>query len=89
MNKDENIKVSYHGNPNLKPLGYQHDFTKKQLKEYVKCSEDPIYFIENYCWIVTLDSGLQRFKLYDCQREKVDIILNNRKYPFIRLISVL
>lgn len=79
MNKDENIKVSYHGNPNLKPLGYQHDFTKKQLKEYVKCSEDPIYFIEHYCWIVTLDSGLQQFKLYDCQREKVDIILNNRK----------
>lgn len=76
MNQTE---TSYHGNPNLKPVGYQHDFTKEQLTEFVKCSEDPIYFIENYCKIVTLDSGLQPFKLYECQRKKVDFIMNNRK----------
>jgi len=73
------IDTSYHGNPNLKPVGYQHDFTKEQLTEFVKCSEDPIYFIENYCKIVTLDRGLQPFKLYDCQKNKVDFIMNNRK----------
>ena len=76
MNQTE---TSYHGNPNLKPVGYQHDFTKEQLTEFVKCSDDPIYFIENYCKIVTLDSGLQPFKLYECQRKKVDFIMNNRK----------
>ena len=76
MNQTE---TSYHGNPNLKPVGYQHDFTKEQLTEFVKCSEDPIYFIENYCKIVTLDSGLQPFKLYECQKRKVDFIMNNRK----------
>lgn len=73
------IDTSYHGNPNLKPVGYQHDFTKEQLTEFVRCSEDPIYFIENYCKIVTLDRGLQPFKLYDCQKNKVDFIMNNRK----------
>jgi len=73
------IETSYHGNPNLKAVGYQHDFTKEQLEEFVRCSEDPIYFIENYCKIVTLDRGLQPFKLYDCQKRKVDFIMNNRK----------
>ncbi len=31
---------SYHGNPNLKPLAYQHDFTEDEIKEYIKCKED-------------------------------------------------
>ena len=72
-------ELSYHGNPNLKPIGYQHDFTKEEFEEFVKCEQDPIYFIENYCQIVTLDKGLQPFKLYDCQKKKVDFIMNNRK----------
>lgn len=72
-------RTSYHGNPNLKNIGYEHSFTKEQLQEYVKCQKDPIYFIENYVQIITLDRGLQPFKLYDCQKKKVDIILNNRK----------
>ena len=70
---------SYHGNPNLKPIGYQHQFTPEQIQEIVRCQEDPIYFIENYCHIVSLDKGLIKFTLYDCQKEKVNIILDNRK----------
>ena len=72
-------QVSYHGNPNLKPLAYQHDFTKEEIKEYMKCKEDPVYFIENYVKIITLDKGLQPFKLYDCQKQKVECIMNNRR----------
>ncbi len=70
---------SYHGNINLKPIGYKHTFTQEQLEELIKCQDDPIYFIENYCQIVTLDHGLQLFKLYECQKRKVHHILNNRK----------
>ena len=69
----------YLGNANLKAAGVQLNFTEHQIEEYVKCSNNPIYFIESYCKIVTLDYGLQPFKLYDCQRKKVDIIHNNRK----------
>jgi len=72
-------ETSYHGNPNLKSIGHKHDFTQEQIKEYLKCQSDPIYFIENYCHIVTLDNGLQLFKLYDCQKKKVEIIVNERK----------
>jgi hypothetical protein len=70
---------SYHGNINLKPIGYQHTFTQEQLEELARCEDDPVYFIENYCMIVSLDHGLIPFKLYECQKRKVAHILNNRK----------
>lgn len=73
------LEVSYHGNPNLKPIGYSHEFTEEQIREIIKCKNNPIYFIENYCYIVTLDEGLKLFTLYECQKKKIDIILNNRK----------
>jgi len=74
-----NKPISYNGNPNLKQIGTTISYTKEQVTEIIKCSQDPIYFIENYCQIVSLDRGLIPFKLYDCQKEKVHIILNNRK----------
>jgi hypothetical protein len=69
----------YNANPNLKAIGVSVDYTPEQFQEYVKCKSDYIYFIENYCQIVTLDKGLQPFKLYECQKKKLDIIHNNRK----------
>ncbi len=69
----------YNSNASVKAAGVKIEFTPEQVQEYIKCSQDPIYFIDNYCYIVTLDEGLQPFKLYDCQKEKVDLIHNNRK----------
>ena len=69
----------YNNNPNLKAAGVQINFTPEQIQEYIKCSQDPVYFIENYCHIVSLDHGLIKFKLYDCQKKKIDVIHNNRK----------
>lgn len=70
---------SYLGNSLLKASGVPLNFTKDQIEEYLKCADDPIYFIESYCKIVTLDHGLQPFKLYDCQKNKVKVIHENRK----------
>lgn len=69
----------YNGNQNLKSSGVSINFTPKQIEEIVRCAEDPVYFIENYCMIVSLDKGLVPFKLYDCQKNKVKIINENRK----------
>jgi hypothetical protein len=69
----------YLGNTNLKAAGVPLNFTKEQIEEYLKCVNDLIYFIETYCKIVTLDHGLQPFKLYECQKTKVNVIHNNRK----------
>jgi len=69
----------YNSNSNLKAAGVTVDFTPENIQEYIKCAADPIYFIENYCYIVTLDFGLKLFKLYDCQKKKVEIIHSNRR----------
>lgn len=70
---------TYLGNNNLKAAGVALNFTKEQIEEYLKCQEDPIYFIETYCKIISLDHGIIPFKLYPCQINKVNIIHNNRK----------
>ncbi len=75
MAKTEN----YNSNASLKAVGVKVEFTEDNIKEYLKCKDDPTYFIDNYCMIVTLDHGIQPFKLYDCQKEKIDVIHNNRK----------
>jgi len=69
----------YNANPNLKAIGVEVNYTPEQIQEYIKCKTDYIYFIETYCQIVTLDKGLQPFKLYDCQKRKLKIIHENRK----------
>mgnify|MGYP000586542398 FL=1 len=69
---------SYLGNPNLKAANQKIRYTKKQVREFVACQDNPIYFITNYLQIVTLDHGLQPFKLYEFQKEMVDKFHNNR-----------
>ena len=61
----------YLGNPNLKPVGVQQQFTPEQVQEYVKCSNDPLYFIKKYVKIVSLDKGLVPFDMYNFQQEKL------------------
>ena len=70
---------SYLGNSLLKASNVKINFSRGEVEEYLKCINDPIYFIEKYCKIVTLDHGLQSFKLYDCQKKKLKIIHENRK----------
>lgn len=69
----------YNSNPNLKAAAVKVPFTQEQVQEYIKCKNDPVYFIQNYCYIVTLDKGLQKFSLYPCQVKKINVIHNNRK----------
>ena len=76
--RNNNPSKSYLGNPNLKGPGVKIEFTKEQVEEYVKCANDPIYFIKHYIKIVTLDKGLVPFELYDYQEDIVSKIHNNR-----------
>ena len=61
----------YLGNPNLKKANTAIEFTQDNIEEYIKCKEDPVYFAKNYVQIVTLDHGLQPFKMYDFQEKLV------------------
>ena len=69
---------AYLGNPNLKKVNTPVEFSKEQILEYQKCAGDPIYFMENYIRIVSLDEGLVPFKMYPFQRHIVRTIHDNR-----------
>ena len=69
---------SYLGNSLLKGCDISHDFTKEEVKEYIQCANDPVYFLENYVSIVHVDEGLIKFKMYDYQKELVKTITDNR-----------
>ena len=61
----------YLGNPNLKKANVTENFTKKEIAEYLKCANDPVYFIANYIQIVSLDKGLVPFDMYHFQEDMV------------------
>ena len=68
----------YLGNPNLKKANVSQKFSKKQIAEVIKCSEDPVYFIKNYIQIVSLDKGLIPFDMYHFQEEMVSKFHDHR-----------
>ena len=69
---------TYLGNPNLKRSNVPIQFTDENVKEYIKCSKDAIYFITKYVQIVNIDKGLIPFNLYDFQEEMVNLFDMNR-----------
>ena len=69
---------AYLGNPNLKKVNTPVEFTKENILEFQKCAEDPIYFMETYMKIVSLDEGLVPFKMYEFQKHIVKTIHDNR-----------
>ena len=70
--------LTYLGNPNLKAKGVPVNFDKEHVKEYIKCSKNPVYFAKNYVKIINVDKGLVPFKLYKFQKEMVETFSNNR-----------
>ena len=54
---------TYLGNPNLKKANVRQEWTEEQVKEYARCMQDPLYFIQTYVRIVSLDEGLIPFKM--------------------------
>ena len=73
-----NRKNIYLNNPNLKRIGVNVPVTQDQINEYIKCRQDPIYFIENYVKIVTIDRGFVPIELYPFQKTTVQDITDNR-----------
>lgn len=68
----------YLNNPNLKSAGVQIDWTEEQAQEYVKCMEDPVYFVKKYVKIVNVDLGLVNFELYPFQEKMIESFTDNR-----------
>lgn len=68
----------FRGNKNLKRVGEKIEFDQNAALEWAKCSVDPVYFLETYGKIVSLDDGIVPFKLYNYQKKIIRAIKDNR-----------
>jgi len=68
----------YLGNDRLKRVGVELSYTEEQVKEIIKCTEDPVYFIRTYVKIVNVDLGLIPFDMWDFQEKMVQDFHENR-----------
>ena len=68
----------YLGNPNLKKANVPQSFSQENVAEFLKCAKDPVYFIQKYVRIVSLDEGVIPFRMYDFQEKMVSKFHHNR-----------
>ena len=69
---------NYLGNPRLKSVGQNVEWTEESVMEYQKCWKDPEYFIENYVKIVHVDRGLVDFEMYPYQKKMIHTFQKDR-----------
>ena len=69
---------TYLGNPNLKAVGQNVEWTEESIQEYKKCWENPQHFIENYVKVVHVDKGLISFDMYPYQKKMINTFVNDR-----------
>jgi hypothetical protein len=78
MTMSENRTSYYMGNQKLKRANVPVNFTKQQVKEYVRCSSDIVYFVRKYIKIVNVDNGIVPFDLWPFQESMINTFTNNR-----------
>lgn len=72
------MEKGYLGNERLKTTNTPVAFTEENIREIIKCKNDPVYFIKTYIRIVHVDKGLVPFQLYGFQEKIVETIHENR-----------
>ena len=78
MQRIKNNEFGYLGNPNVKRDGVETEFSKEEIREYMKCMKDPVYFAKKYVKIISLDEGLVPFNLYPYQKKMFKHFNKNR-----------
>ena len=68
----------YLGNTLVKRSGIETKYSDQEMQEYVRCSQDPCHFIENYTQIISLDEGMVPFKLRGYQDRLIEHYNSNR-----------
>ena len=66
-------------NPKIKRINLNEKYSEEEVKEYIKCSKEPEYFIEKYVKINSLDTGLTDFKLRGYQKKLIKVYHKKRK----------
>jgi len=71
-------RETYLGNKNLKASDVKLAWSEDNVKEYLKCAQDYVYFIKTYVKIVSIDEGLVNFDLWAFQEEMCRTMVDNR-----------
>lgn len=69
----------YLNNNESLPVDITIQYTPEQALEMKKCMQDISYFAENYFYIVNLDKGRQKIKLFEAQKNAILKILDNKR----------
>ena len=74
----------YLGNERLPTSDTLHEYTPAMINEIKKCKKNLLHFAENYFFIVNLDRGKEKIRLYPCQKRVLRDLRDNR---FVILLS--
>lgn len=77
------VRDSYRDNPNLKQAGVELQYTTEQVQEFIKCSNNPLYFLKKYFKISTLDGGVVQFKPHPFQ-EKLIKVMDKERWVIVK-----
>ena len=66
-------------NPNLPGRGTKIAWTEDMMKEILKCKQDILYFAQQYFYIINLDEGRQKIKLYPVQKKELKLMAENNR----------
>jgi len=72
------VSKGYNNNPNLPREDFLHAFTQAELDEFIKCSQDPVYFACTYMRIINVDRGLMPFEMWNFQQDMLRSFHENR-----------
>ena len=72
------VNEGYLGNNLIKRFGIETQYTEEELQEYMKCSQNPVHFIEQYTQIISLDEGMVPFELRGYQENLINFYNENR-----------
>ena len=70
----------YMGNDNLPNRNWQGEYTPDKIKSLKKAQKNILYFAENFFYIVNLDAGREKIKLYPAQKKALRCMRDNRFY---------
>lgn len=68
----------YNGNTNLKKPGAEIEWDEEKVREYIKCKNDPIYFLRNYMKVTHPDRGFVPFEPYSYQEDMIKKFIDHR-----------
>ena len=74
----------YLGNERLPTTDTKFEYTPEMINELKKCKKNLLHFAENYFFIINLDRGKEKIKLYSCQKR---VLRNLRDNRFVILLS--